>query len=286
MSSCYLCGGKSSVCIHSGVRDIEEIGVLRCSNCGLVFLSSFDHLTDDFYESGKMHDWNREKWDDWLKETEKDDYRRIIHIRKILQGHSLLDFGCGNCQFLAMAQGFTSDVAGIEPDRTFEPYIEQDLKELGISVYGSLAELPDRKFDVITMFHVLEHLVDPISVLTQLKNLLTEKGKIIIETPNSDDALLSLYQCKAFADFTYWGCHARLYNAHTLELLLGKIGLIGSVEQIQRYSLANHLYWLANGRPGGHKVWDFMDSCELNSLYQSKLSERKACDTLFGVFYK
>jgi len=282
--TCYLCGGVSFECVHSGVRDHKNIDVLKCTKCGLVFLSSFAHVVDDYYTSGKMHDWNKEKWDDWVNASEKDDLRRVLYLKNILQGNSLLDFGCGNCNFLIKARSISDDITGIEPDRTFESYVGKDLKNLNISVHKAISDLPNRKFDIITLFHVIEHLIDPIPILNQLKTLLTDTGKIIIETPNSNDALLSLYQCKAFADFTYWGCHVRLYNEDTLNQLLDRIGLSGHVVQIQRYSLANHLYWLSCGKPGGHDIWEFLDSQDIQNLYQRSLFEKRACDTLLGVF--
>ena len=54
------------------------------------------------------------------------------------------------------------------------------------------------KFNLITAFHVVEHLKDPISVLRQLAELLEENGKLVIEVPNSEDALLTLYESEVF----------------------------------------------------------------------------------------
>jgi len=48
----------------------------------------------------------------------------------------------------------------------------------------------EEKFDVITLFHVLEHFDDPRAVLKQLKSMLAKGGIIVIEVPNADDALL------------------------------------------------------------------------------------------------
>jgi len=53
--------------------------------------------------------------------------------------------------------------------------------------------------------------------------------------------------------------------------------------QLQRYSIGNHLYWLAKGKPGGHKIWKDMESDALNIAYEEKLRELKMCDTIFMV---
>lgn len=139
------------------------------------------------------------------------------------------------------------------------------------------------KVDVITMWHVLEHLENPIALLHRLKKLLVPNGVIYIEVPNAEDALLSLYQSNAFADFTYWECHLFLYSNETLKNLIEKAGLkIAFQTQIQRYSLANHLYWLANGLPGGHIQWNMMNSHSLNEEYEKLLVGLGKADTLIA----
>jgi len=284
---CYLCNGTKFERIAKRTRDFPNVYVIRCEQCGLVSLSSFLHICDDFYKRGMMHDWNKEKWESWVRSTRKDDARRVIYLRDKMKNMRLLDFGCGNCEFILKARLTThGEIIGVEPDNAYKKYAEEALKRAEISVYKSLYDILDKKFDMITMFHVIEHLIDPIPILEQLIDLLADDGILVIETPNANDALLSLYKCQAFSAFTYWGCHVRLYDQNTLQALLKKVGLKGDVQQIQRYPLSNHLYWMSNGKPGGHEVWDFMNSPELTSSYESALLEKMACDTIMGIFYK
>jgi hypothetical protein len=108
-------------------------------------------------------------------------------------------------------------------------------------------------------------------------------GRIFIEVPNADDALLTLYRNKAFMEFTYWSPHLFLYNPHTLAHLLEKAGIPRervAISQFQRFPLSNHLLWLAEGRPGGHTTWSFLNSPELNEAYGASLARLGRCDTL------
>lgn len=111
---------------------------------------------------------------------------------------------------------------------------------------------------------------------------------MIIEVPNANDALLSLYESAAFADFTYWSAHLFLYTVKSLSGVIEQINKfdIISAGQVQRYSIANHLMWLSKGLPGGHKKWEFLDTKELNKLYSEQLSKQQMCDTLFFVLQK
>ena len=75
-----------------------------------------------------------------------------------------------------------------------------------------------------------------------------------------------------------------LFNPYTLGKLIELAGLkLRWVKQVQRYSLANHLYWLAKGQPGGHTIWDkIIDSPQLNELYAHQLASLGKCDTLIA----
>ena len=54
------------------------------------------------------------------------------------------------------------------------------------------------KYEIIFLFHVLEHLTNPIDQLVELGKYLAPGGGIYIETPNANDALAVKYECEAF----------------------------------------------------------------------------------------
>ncbi len=112
-------------------------------------------------------------------------------------------------------------------------------------------------------------------------------GYFIVETPNADDALLTLYGSEEFKKFSYWGCHVQLYTSNTLESILKKSGFeVILNKQIQRYPLSNHIYWLSKGKPGGHRVWKDLSNSIIDVEYERLLQNRGLCDTLFFVVQK
>lgn len=279
--SCYICGNRDIVMKHKGVRDNKNIDVLSCNDCGLVFLSEDTHINVSFYEDSKMHN-HTFSIEDWIRNTKEDDIRRYDYMKQKIKGKKVLDFGSGNGGFLNRINDSTDLAVGVELERA----VISHYKKMEIPLYHNMEEVNDR-FDYITLFHVLEHLKDPIKVLQRLEQSLKPDGEIIIEVPNANDALISLYDNKAFQDFTYWSCHLYLFNTHTFELLIRKAGLkLNFIQQVQRYSLSNHLYWLAEGKPGGQNIWNYLNDETLNELYGSKLAAIGKCDTLIASVSK
>lgn len=292
MNKCLICGGSEFTCIHKGTRDDPSISVMKCMHCGFVQLDSQRKAVEAYYAAGNMlkGEYYAEEdaildinWEEWTRETARDDERRYRALLDICGGGDVLDFGCGNGGFLKRIRGVAASVTGIE----LMDEARKRLNEDGIPAYASLAEASEaglQQFDIICMFHVIEHLHRPDEVLKDIFNHLAPGGLLICETCNADDALLSKYMCEAYADFTYWSEHVFLFNSDTLEKLITRNGFCTlSNQQIQRYTLANHLYWLANGKPGGHTKWLEFNHEELNCLYAGILADQKIGDTLWYI---
>ena len=141
--------------------------------------------------------------------------------------------------------------------------------------------------DVVSLFHVVEHFYDPTIELQRIHNLLRPGGLVVIETPNSDDALLSKYENSEFQNFTYWSHHPMLHSHKSLQALVERNNFtVLENLGIQRYDLNNHLYWLAKGLPSGHEVWSGSLSVEAIESYARSLKATKTCDTLWLVAQK
>ncbi|MBS9461286.1 class I SAM-dependent methyltransferase [Flagellimonas sp. 389] len=93
---------------------------------------------------------------------------------------SLLDIGAGTGDFLksAISKGFKA--AGIEPNEKARTNAEQK----GITLHQDLADVKEHKFQVITMWHVLEHLPNLQEQIKQIAKLLEPNGKLFIAVPN------------------------------------------------------------------------------------------------------
>jgi 2-polyprenyl-3-methyl-5-hydroxy-6-metoxy-1,4-benzoquinol methylase len=92
----------------------------------------------------------------------------------------ILDIGAGTGDFLLTAKENGWDTVGVEPsDRAKSIAIKK-----GISFVGKISELENNSFDVITMWHVLEHVPNLELQIQELKRLLKPTGTLIVAVPN------------------------------------------------------------------------------------------------------
>jgi len=281
MDSCYICESVKFSKRPGSVRDNKNLNILECDNCGLVFLDKQDHIDRQLYENSGMHQ-SSYSIDEWIKDTDWDDQRRFDNLKLSLVNKNLLDFGCGNANFLSKSKSICSQVSGIELEKRVIKYWKNQIK-----ISQNISDFSDNYFDIITAFHVVEHLPDPIKTLKDLRSKLKKGGALIIEVPSSQDALLSLYECEQFQNFTYWSQHLYLFNEFTLEKLSTKSGFeVDAIKYYQRYPISNHLYWLSKGKPGGHSKWSFIDSSILNEEYSNMLSSIGKTDTIIAYLKK
>lgn len=282
--TCMLCGSDENSIIHRGVRGNSDIDVLKCNVCGLVYLNEFLDNSDEYYKSSCMRKGEMESTIQEIRTSASvDDKRRASFIAPMIENKRYLDFGCGAGGVLIRTRDIAREICGIELEQAMVDVLNGE----GIKCYPSIDSAIDElkgKMDVISLFHVLEHIEEPVSVLQKLSTMLSEDGVMVIEVPNADDALLSLYENENFADFTYWESHLYLYNNITLTQLMKKAGLkIKFLGQIQRYPLSNTLYWLAKGRPGGHKGWSMLSNDKLDKEYGEQLARLGIADTIMAV---
>ncbi len=134
-------------------------------------------------------------------------------IKNNLKTNTILDFGAGTGHFLDYCLSKNINGYGIEPS---------DAKKNHPRIKDSLDQIPVTQFDVITMWHVLEHVYNLDHTLHKLKNLLTNSGTIFIAVPNWQSYDATLYK-------NYWAAydvprHLWHFSQKNMTTLLAKQG--------------------------------------------------------------
>ena len=267
---------------NNKTRDVNDVNVWKDSVSGVIYIDNF-YTGDETYTEGSYRD---EECDDLgiakpEFEAEMDAQRRFNSSIEFVAGKKIADFGCGSGDFLKLVQPYCSEVMGIELQQN---YIDS-LNSNGISCFNNLSDIKDNLLDIVVSFHVLEHLPNPLETLEELKTKVVSGGQILIEVPHAKDFLLSAIDCDEFKQFTLWSQHLVLHTRESLKKTLEYVGLTDiQIEGVQRYPLSNHLHWLANRMPGGHKSpLARLDSDELYESYRNSLARIDATDTLVAL---
>lgn len=179
---CNLCGGGRWETLETH----GEIRVVRCAGCGLVFLAP--QPPRPRLEANYDEPYYR-PWGDQAAARERIWRRRLaLAAERVPPPARLLDVGCGAGDFLARARARGYQVAGTE----LSAYGAEATRAAGLSAFqGEIWEagLPAGSFDLVTCWHVIEHVADPRRVLEEICRLLRPGGWLLLATPNLEDRI-------------------------------------------------------------------------------------------------
>lgn len=141
-----------------------------------------------------------------------------------VSGKKILDVGCGTGDFLATAQNDGWEVHGIEPSK--EARIVSLTKN--IDALEDFSQLKEDGFDVITLWHVLEHVPNLLTYIETLKNKLKPDGVLLIAVPNYKSFDAGHYK-------NYWAAydvprHLWHFSQRSIQKLFSEVGMtVGKV---------------------------------------------------------
>jgi 2-polyprenyl-3-methyl-5-hydroxy-6-metoxy-1,4-benzoquinol methylase len=192
---CQQCGGTAALLFLA--RDLnravtqQEFPYYRCRACGVVHLSPAPDDPERFYPPGY---YKVPRSEAELLEGEEHERFKLEAIGAQGSGRRLLEIGPSYGRFAALAKRAGFQVHGIELDPGCCSFLE---KTLGIRVWQSgdvrrtLATLP--RFDVIALWHSIEHLPDPWALLDDLPEHIEAGGQLAIASPNPQSLQFRLF---------------------------------------------------------------------------------------------
>jgi SAM-dependent methyltransferase len=186
MMSCPICRcvrGRAFLSAPDRFHRRETIyQLVQCASCSLVWLRNPPELEQMAYHYGaEYHDTIRTAGETRLEKRWRYPRKRILEMA---QGGALLDIGCSTGGFLRTFKGADWKLFGVEisPEQA-----QRAEASSGAQVFvGGVLDAPfsASSFDVITGFHVLEHISDPHNVVTTLWKWLKPGGILYLHVPN------------------------------------------------------------------------------------------------------
>lgn len=163
----------------------EEFQLLHNSELDMLVTTPQPENLNAYYQSENYisHSDASNTWMDKLYQVVKK-YSIRKKVRLInsysITSKKLLDVGAGTGDFLLGAKEGDWKVCGMEPNSN----AIKKAAEKGVTLYSDFSELENKKFDVITLWHVLEHLPDLDKQIEKFRNVLAENGTLIVAVPN------------------------------------------------------------------------------------------------------
>ena len=233
--ACYYCGGLACSPFETAQDDLTgrpgNFTFVTCNGCGLVYQNPRIELQgiktyydDEYIAHRKKADWGilTRFFDATMDRLDKK--KDVISRRyvSLTRDSEVLDVGCGAATFLTKLQTlYGAKVAGVDfMDLSHLPGFEKIDFRCGLFYE---VDLESDRFDLVTMWHFLEHDYDPLRSLNLARRVMTSDGILVIEVPRLDCLSYRLYRER-------WPGlqapqHTVLYSRETLERFVARAGL-------------------------------------------------------------
>jgi 2-polyprenyl-3-methyl-5-hydroxy-6-metoxy-1,4-benzoquinol methylase len=210
---CPICGSAGNQLEF----DFVGINIVRCTDCTHRYTAKVPVNLGEVYDS--------EDYENAVAELEltQQDYRinrfgreRADVVKGLFEDNkkTVLDIGCGWGYVLAFLQDDGFDCYGIELSK---PVAEIARSKFNLNIADVPIEeySPDMKFDAITMFGVIEHVKNPVEILSCCRRLLNDGGYVLMFTPNFESVAVSVQ--RENASMVYPGLHLHHFTRASIE---------------------------------------------------------------------
>lgn len=281
---CIVCGNRDKSRFNKKYFK-ENCIVVECQNCSFHFIPPYFRKAID-YTAYKSDEAGKEvaKADVWLKIQRN--LLRYRLIRKYKKAGNLFDIGCGFGHFLLTGKQLGYNVTGVEMSRANLEYIRNNL-DIDVMGKNFLDVKEDKKYDIMTLWDVLEHIDDADKIIAKVSVMLKPNGYIFIQVPQIDSFFARTLKDK------WWEMgldHVNYFSHKTIKLLFEKYGIevvrIKSSLEIKNVFLYVILPRLRRRKKPLH-TWTVSDrQQEFNKITAKPLWYRKLLVLGHNIIYK
>ncbi len=224
-------------------RTVEEsFPLFECGSCGLLFQDpeAIAGRLAEFYPEGYW--WNESgplarleaRYREFV--LKRDQVSFVSSLFAEPRNHRLLDIGCGGGAFVKVAREAGFDAFGLDSSQAaINAGIEAGIEQLLCGTEQDLRAAGEQ-YDIVALFHTLEHVVEPFQYLKRVRELLKKPGNLIVQVPNRESYQARIYGARWYGlDCPRHVCN---YTRHSLLYLLGRCGF--RIRRIRHFSLRDN----------------------------------------------
>lgn len=287
---CTLCSNNQFYRISTHVRDSNSYGIIQCKKCNHTQLFPIPKHDDEklFYDNN-MQAKNMNYFGsirDYRKKSLQDTTRRVKIVSDISKKkYRILEIGSGHGFFVEMMKKKNYNIIGIEVSKERRKIAKRVAADATILDINLLEDNPHiGEFHIVVMFHVLEHILNPILFLRKIRDRLKPNGKLIVEVPNFNDYQIKLN--RAYEEWHFQRAHIHYFTPKTLKYVLTKSGFKKiTIHGIQRYGIENMISWKINKTPQmNNPSYELDDGYKwIDNMYKTYLERQLICDTIMAI---
>jgi 2-polyprenyl-3-methyl-5-hydroxy-6-metoxy-1,4-benzoquinol methylase len=225
-AKCPLCKTMKKVSLLYIIKNHRHAGkevytYVQCNKCQLAFLNPMptrEELDSVYTEIYDLYEAQENTFQDkiaHLLSQPRDEY--IMSVRK--SPGRILDVGCGIGTFLKKMGMRGWITHGVETSKWAADEAKKKIGQDKIFISQlNQCGFPDEYFDIVTLWHVLEHVDDPLGLIEEIHRILKKKGALVIEVPSLDSFCLKLF--KESYSSLFVPEHLFYWSKNSLEILL------------------------------------------------------------------
>lgn len=229
IDSCPICGGnKTNLFLECKDHSVtsEIFNIVQCTQCGFKFTNPAptEDTIGKYYQSTNYvsHSDTKQGVINKLYHLVRSHTlkKKLKLVNSLTPNRKLLDIGCGTGYFLKICKENGWKINGTEPDERARTLAEKHTNQ---EIYPSIFSIDQTdSYEIITLWHVLEHIHKLNETLIRIQSLLKKEGKLIIAVPNSDSKDAEHYK-------EFWAAydvprHLYHFNPSSMSKMLDKHG--------------------------------------------------------------
>lgn len=277
-AKCIVCGNEKDFQIKYKKPDYF---IVECKSCSFIFIPS------EFRKSVKYSDYKDEKvleqirrGNNWIKIQRHK--LRFKTIRKFIKKGELFDLGSGWGHFMYTGKLLGFHVSGIELAKTPYIYAKEDLKLPVEKIDFFEMKLTEQKFDIITMWDVLEHIDNADEAIEKCGKMLKTGGFLVIQVPQIDSYIAK----KQKENWKMIGLdHVNYFSKKTIRLLFEKYNFkvlkIKSSVELKLFLMYTVMKWKKEKKATGKNI----SSAERQEYYNKTVNKPMWMLRIFVFFH-